>query len=379
MATKKTTSRRASPTKKATPPTPAGLATQWTELEAQLREALGPRTSGQYPTELEPLSMTFEHTPDLGALLPDDYQRFVDELGYRWVNTGKKGLAFLPPRWRMGASQGMGEPGRQWTTVREEREAGRHDYRFVMFASEDLNDVNGYCFGKSAQGDALVVWSVEDSLPTLELGPFTAWLAKKLAALGKQAATVRKVRDDALGEPLGLLMDSYGEAAAQAREQGAAALLAGHPRNTKHLFLHSATLRVLPDLVGEFTELESLSATGVKLTRLSGELGRLTKLKNLNLSRNPELTSLPAELAHLQSLESLALDGTGLSELPETLLQLPKLRYLDLKATPLTSLPGWLGRMPALKRLVLRQTRVRTEQIEALKQARPELEVELSD
>ena len=377
MATKKTTS-RTSPTKQPATPTPAELATQWRALEARLGEALGPRTRGQYPSDLEPLAMTFEDAPDLGALLPDDYQRLVEELGYRWVTTGKKGLAFLPPRWRLRASQGMGEPGRPWPVVREEREAGRHAYRFVMFASEDLNDINGYCFGRSAQGDGLVVWSVEDSLPTLEQGTFTAWLAKKLGALGKQAATARKVREDALGDPLDLLLDSYGAAATQSREERAAALLAGHPRNTRHLFLHTAALRVLPDQVAEFTELESLSATNVKLLHLSSALGRLTKLKNLNLSNNPELTSLPAELAQLRSLESLALDGTGVKELPEALLQLPKLRYLSLKGAPLTSLPDWLGRMPALQTLVLRQTRLPAEQLEALKQARPDLTIELS-
>ena len=188
------------------------LESAWQDLEARLVGTLGPEAAGQYASELEPMHLPFEHAPDLTSLLPEAYQRFVEAVGFRWVSTGKKGLAFLPPRWRLQASQGMGEPGRQWTIVREEREAGAHTYRFVMFASEDLNDINGYCFGKSASDDALVVWSVEDSLPTREMGPFASWLTKKMATLSKVSpAKPGSKRAPALGDPLNLLMESLGE------------------------------------------------------------------------------------------------------------------------------------------------------------------------
>ncbi|MCP3168287.1 hypothetical protein [Myxococcus qinghaiensis] len=207
MAQEKTAAPR-SPSKKASTAPAVPLEVSWRALEQQFREALGPRATGQYPVDLEPLHLTFKQVPDVTGLLPDTYQRFVEAVGYGWLNTGKKGLAFLPPRWRARESQGMGEPGRAWDRVRWEREAGHHVYRFLMFASEDRNDVNGYCFGKSEQVDSLVIWLVEDSLPLREEGPFEPWLAKKLAALTKALAK-RGARPE-LGDPLALAQESLG-------------------------------------------------------------------------------------------------------------------------------------------------------------------------
>ncbi|MFP2962801.1 leucine-rich repeat domain-containing protein [Myxococcus sp. 1LA] len=363
-------SKKTAPSRAAAAPVP--IETAWQDLEAKLKDTLGENAVGQYPAELEPMHMTFEHEPDLSALLPEAYQRFVEALGYRWVTTGKKGLGFLPPRWRIQASQGMGEPGRQWTTVREEREAGQHDYRFVMFASEDLNDVNGYCFGRSTSGDACVVWSVEDSLPTLELGPFAPWLKKKLAALSKGAAPKPAGKKaPALGDPLGLVQESLGEAAAKARDQGAAAILETFPRDTKDLFLMGRRLGVIPELIGEFSELERLTVKHAHLLQVSGALSRLTKLKQLDLAWNPKLETLPPELGQLEGLESLNLDNTGVRALPETLGQLTRLKYLGLKATPMTTLPPWLSRLSSLKHLDLHQTDLPPAEVEALRQALP--------
>ncbi|MBL0695498.1 leucine-rich repeat domain-containing protein [Comamonas sp. JC664] len=339
----------------------------------------GSDAAGQYAAELEPMHMPFEHAPDLSALLPEAYLRFVEALGFRWVSNGKKGLAFLPPRWRLQASQGMGEPGRQWATVREERAAGAHTYRFVMFASEDLNDINGYCFGKSASGDALVVWSVEDSLPTRELGTFASWLGKKLAALGKLAsAKPGSKRAAAPGDPLNLMMESLGEAAARARDQGASAILDTFPRDTKDIFLLGRTLGVVPERVGEFSSLERLSLRHARLTQVSGALSRLTALKQLDLSWNPGLETLPPELGQLEGLESLVLDNTGVRVLPETLGQLARLKYLGLKATPMMSLPTWLHRLRGLKHLDLHRTSIPPEEVEALRRALPECNVGFS-
>jgi len=158
------------------------LAKEWKRLEKQFSKALGKSSIGAYPAELEPRAMSFEHAFEPSPLLPPDYLQFVKELGYRWVNTGDTALGFLPPRWRLNLSQQMGEPGRPWDVVRSEREAGTHTYGFVMFASRDINDVNGYCFGKSEAGDELVVWNVEDSLPESELGPFSSWLEEEMQA-----------------------------------------------------------------------------------------------------------------------------------------------------------------------------------------------------
>ncbi|WP_338868950.1 leucine-rich repeat domain-containing protein [Myxococcus stipitatus] len=371
MAQKKPSSPRASSASKSGGLTPEAA---WLQLETLLRENRGEDAAGEYPADLEPMSWTFEQTLDATGLLPEDYQRFIAAVGYRWLNTGKKGLGLLPPRWRARVSQGMGEPGRQWTQVREEREAGRHAYRFVMFASQDLNDINGYCFGKSAQDDSLVVWQVEDSLPEKELGPFDAWLTKTLASFTRSSGPLKSgARKLELGEPLGLVQDSLGELGEKARTAGAAAILGAMARDTKSILLIQRRLGVVPDMVAEFTELESLELKRVDIGRLPPVMARLTKLKKLNVDDNPALSTLPAELAQLQDLEQVSLQGTGIRVVPEVLRQLPKLRYLSLKATPITTLPEWLSQLPHLKTLDVARTSVPVEEIQALKQAHPDL------
>ncbi|MFY1825852.1 leucine-rich repeat domain-containing protein [Myxococcus fulvus] len=371
MAQKKTSSPSKSKPRPSSGKTePVAPEATWTEVEQQVLAALGPEAVGQYPADLEPMSQVFEQVPDEAGLLPESYLRFVEALGYRWLNTGKKALAFLPPRWRASASQGMGEPSRQWTEVREEREAGRHVYRFVMFASADLNDVNGFAFGLSAKSGALAVFQVEDSLPLRELGTFETWLGKALEPLRK--AVAKPAKQPELGDPLALRQESLGEAAAQARQAGAATLLGAFPRDTRAITLLHRKLGVVPDMVAEFTELKTLTLKGAGLKELPAVLGQLSKLVQLDGSWNTELATLPPELGRLQDLESLNLDHTAVSRLPEELGQLPRLRSLSLKSTRITALPAWLSGLATLEFLDLSQTDVPAGELEAFRQARPD-------
>ncbi|WP_187344905.1 leucine-rich repeat domain-containing protein [Cystobacter ferrugineus] len=356
-------------------------AKEWKRLEKQFSNALGKASMGGYPAELEPRGMSFEHAFDPSPLLPPDYLQFVKELGYRWITTGETALGFLPPRWMLNLSQQMGEPGRKWEAVRAEREAGTHTYRFVMFASRDINDVNGYCFGKSEDGDALVVWNVEDSLPESELGPFSTWLEQEMQALGEALSELDEEREDAddeeLGEPLGLEGESLEMAVAVKlpKKGGAEGVLAAFSRTEKELTLNGRKLGTLPASIGEFSELERLWLGSTGLKQLPGELGRLGKLKRLDLSFNRELRSLPPEVGQLQALESLNLKNTGLTSLPEELGRLERLTFLDLQATELKSLPACLFQMKSLKTLDLYWTPIPPEEIERLRQALPDCKV----
>ncbi|PTL86010.1 leucine-rich repeat domain-containing protein [Vitiosangium sp. GDMCC 1.1324] len=342
--------------KKTRKPGDTSPAKEWKRLENQFLKKLGKDAAGSYPAELEPRAMAFPHGFDLSPFLPPEYLQFVKELGYRWVSSGDAALAFLPPRWMLSLSQQMGEPGRKWVEVRKEREAGTHAYRFVMFASGDINDVNGYCFGKSEDGDELVVWNVEDSLPERELGPFSTWLEQKLGALSEALSELDEEEADEdeqeLGDPLSLESDSLPLAVKAPKKGGAEGLLSAFPRTEKELTLNGRKLGELPAVIGEFSE--------------------LTKL---DLSFNRELKSLPPEVGQLQSLESLNLKNTGLTSLPEELGQLKQLRFLDLQATELKSLPACLFLMTSLKTLDLYWTPIPPEEIEKLRRALPDCKV----
>ncbi|MFY1827638.1 leucine-rich repeat domain-containing protein [Myxococcus fulvus] len=355
------------PKKSVSPPT------QWKKVEKQATKVLGKGSAGRYPEDLEPRVVPFSAAPDVAPLLPAEYVEFIGALGYRWLSTSESTLGFLPPRWRVSLSQQTGVPDRRWNEVRAEREAGTHTYSFVMFAARDLDDVNGFAFGQGTQGDGLVVWSVEESLPVEELGPFSAWLTEEL---GSMAESLEGAEEGATSlEPPDLESASLPSAKKKvpaAKAKGAFALFDRFPRDAKELLFNGRKLGALPPVIGEFTELESLWVRTTGLQQVPPELGRLTKLKRLDLSFNPSLVEIPPELGNLESLESLDLRQTGVKTLPDSLERLRRLLYLDLQSTPLTTVPPVLFRMPWLRALDLYSTTLPPQELEQLQRALPE-------
>ncbi|AKF84807.1 hypothetical protein MFUL124B02_04730 [Myxococcus fulvus 124B02] len=354
--------------------------TQWKKVEKQATQVLGKGSAGRYQEDLEPRVVPFSAVPDVAPLLPAEYVEFIEALGYRWLSTSESTLGFLPPRWRVSLSQQTGVPDRSWDEVRAEREAGTHTYAFVMFAARDLEDVNGFAFGRGTQGDGLVVWSVEESLPVEELGPFSTWLAEELDSM---AESLQGAEEGATGqEPPDLAHASLPavgkKKAPAAKAKGAFALFDRFPRDSKELLFNGRKLGELPPVIGEFTELESLWVRTTGISHVPPELGRLKKLKKLDLSFNPALAELPAELGNLESLESLDLRQTGVKTLPDSLERLRHLKYLDLQSTPLTTVPPVLFRMPWLRALDLYSTTLPPQELEKLRLALPECKLGLN-
>ena len=355
------------------------LATLWKRVEKKAVQVLGKGAAGKYPEALEPRVMPFSTGFDPAPLLPAEYVELVQALGYRWLSGASSTLALLPPRWQVGLSQQTGVPGREWDEVRTECEAGTHAYAFVMFAAHDLDDVNGFAFGKSADSDALAVWNVEGSLPVEELGPFSTWLSESLEAMSEsldeaeEGATSKEPPD--LG---GASLPIKAKGKASAASKSPAALFDTFPRDSKELLFNGRKLGELPAVIGEFTELESLWVRTTGIKQVPPELGRLSKLKKLDLSFNPELTELPTELGDLASLESINLNRTGVTTLPDSLERLRRLTFVDLQSTPLKALPPVLFRMPWLRTLDLYWTTLPPEEIERFRRAVPECKVGVS-
>ncbi len=95
----------------------------------------------------------------------------------------------------------------------------------------------------------------------------------------------------------------------------------------------------IPDWLGELSGLESLLIKECELSTFPRCLLSLTKLKLLDISTNPQLTSLPTEIRRLTNLQTLKMSGCGLTELPAELADLPSLRELFVPRNKLTSLP----------------------------------------
>lgn len=133
-------------------------------------------------------------SPDvLSQHQPRAYTSFVAEHGFPLVSMPESHpLAFLPPRAAAQATTAVIEPGRPWSEVVAERDAGRYTWRWVLFATFDLTDVHGWAFGPHPEQPESepVVWYVEDSLPLRVEGTFSEWLRQRAAELEARLARI---------------------------------------------------------------------------------------------------------------------------------------------------------------------------------------------
>jgi Leucine-rich repeat (LRR) protein len=119
----------------------------------------------------------------------------------------------------------------------------------------------------------------------------------------------------------------------------------GKLRRLRELDLDHSRLDGLPPGLGSLQELEFM---GVSNNRLGGEvpaeIGSLSRLVELNLSRNPELGGvLPNSVENLVALRVLNLSGTRITgSVPEGIGNLRSLEILDLARTRVTGLPDVL-------------------------------------
>ena len=107
---------------------------------------------------------------------------------------------------------------------------------------------------------------------------------------------------------------------------------------------------------------EELDLSGMKLTQLPAEIGKLSKLKKLILGKWDEendewvgnsLSSLPSEIGQLTNLTTLNLSSNNLSSLPPEIGQLTNLTALDLRYNSLSSLFPEIGQLTNLTTLDL--------------------------
>lgn len=104
----------------------------------------------------------------------------------------------------------------------------------------------------------------------------------------------------------------------------------------------------VPESVWEQAELETLVLADNKLSEVSEQIGRLKRLRVLDLGHN-ELTRLPDALADLDGLtDFLYLHDNRLTSLPSSLERLTKLRYLNISENAFAVLPECISGMASL-------------------------------
>ena len=116
-------------------------------------------------------------------------------------------------------------------------------------------------------------------------------------------------------------------------------------KTLEHLDVSYNKWIAIPASIGKLTRVKSLNLRGNNLTALPEEIGNLIALKVLKVD-NPDrflntnqLTTLPSSLGKLIALDSLFLSGNKIKSLPSGFNKLSNLVYLDLSWNKLTSFP----------------------------------------
>ncbi|MGA7178512.1 MAG: leucine-rich repeat domain-containing protein [Thiobacillaceae bacterium] len=109
-------------------------------------------------------------------------------------------------------------------------------------------------------------------------------------------------------------------------------------------------LDIVPEAIGQLTQLQTLDVSGNQLTALPEAIGQLTQLQTLDVSGN-QLTALPATIGQLTQLQTLYVSGNRLTALPATIGQLTQLQTLDVSGNQLTALPEAIGQLTQLQTL----------------------------
>lgn len=105
-------------------------------------------------------------------------------------------------------------------------------------------------------------------------------------------------------------------------------------RLTFLMFSGNASIAVLPQSMGNLSELRGLYLSNQSLSELPESIGNLGKLEKLHLDNN-HLQTLPVSIGNLSKLNSLYLQNNYLQTLPYTLQNLQHLKTLNISGNKL--------------------------------------------
>ncbi len=119
------------------------------------------------------------------------------------------------------------------------------------------------------------------------------------------------------------------------------------------LSIDETDLPELPEEIGLFRKIGIVELHRLGLNKLPSTIQHLKNLRSLSIKHN-YLKTLPEEIGNLSMLKSLNLHDNHLENIPESFFQLQSLEVLELSRNPnLRTVPNFLGQLPSLKKLVL--------------------------
>lgn len=144
------------------------------------------------------------------------------------------------------------------------------------------------------------------------------------------------------------------------------------PDEVRHLKLTRKNAQDFPKNITQFSNLESLSLQGMKLSNIPEEITAFKFLSFLDLSKN-NLESLPDSLCDLAFMEVLVLNRNPLMYVPHCLGRMKHLKAIDLYDTEVSNLPESLEEVQTLKLVDFQGVQLRAEEIQSLKTRFPSI------
>jgi hypothetical protein len=148
-----------------------------------------------------------------------------------------------------------------------------------------------------------------------------------------------------------------------------------------YLELSSNQFHEIPQLIGQFTQLQKLNIAYNQITliakdiycltkltvlsfshnrieKVAGEISQLRQLEYLGLSHN-EITEIPAELGDCNKLQHLDCDYNQLTAISTAVLSLDKLKICNFSTNRITEIPASMSRLAALQSCYLDHNQIR--------------------
>ncbi len=115
---------------------------------------------------------------------------------------------------------------------------------------------------------------------------------------------------------------------------------------------NNTVVTVIPDVIGDLTELTSLNLYSDSISSLPVTIGNLKKLTHFTIEKNI-LTSIPDTICSLVNLTYLNMGGNELVSIPDNIGNLVNLQTLIIYENELTNIPNSIGNLLNLEVLKL--------------------------
>ena len=131
----------------------------------------------------------------------------------------------------------------------------------------------------------------------------------------------------------------------------------GQLTDLQTLDLSRNQLTSLPEAIGQLTNLRILSLEFNKLTSLPESIGQFINLKKFYCHDN-QLTSLPESISKIGTLAAFLFGDNRIEQVPRWIGQLRDLEVLDLDGCQLSTVPKWISQLTRLKQLHLQRNQL---------------------